>query len=178
MMNQTLESRPFGEALAYLSDLPRQLDLEKPQSLFATLVLGVLFLWLSTSAFHRNKRPLINPRSWLDISGKKRKLEYIPNCAKYMELGRKLFPDRPYRMATDMGEILVLPTTWAHEVRNDPNLSLNEVLRADFHVGYPGFEPFESGFADDGLLLAVSRKHLAKYAGESRDPSLHMSIRC
>ncbi|KAK9778917.1 putative Ent-kaurene oxidase [Seiridium cardinale] len=150
-MNYSHQSHPFSWVLAYLSDLPRQPGVSKPECLFAILTFSILFLWISITTAPRGERPLINPRSWLDISGKKQRVEYIPNCAKYIELGLKLFPGRLYRMATDMGEILILPATWAHKVRNDPNLSLNEVLKADFHVGYPGFEPFEVGFADDGL---------------------------
>ncbi|KAK1712142.1 cytochrome P450 [Colletotrichum lupini] len=168
-MNHSNQSNPLSWALAYFSNVSRQPGASKPEYMFAILTFSI-FLWISITTASRGKRPLINPRRWFDISGKKRKIEYIPNCAKYIELGLKLFQGRPYRMATDMGEILILPATWAHEIRNDPNLSLNEVLKADFHVGYPGFEPFEVGFADDGLLLAVTRKHLTKHADVLNQP--------
>ncbi|CAA9957832.1 Ent-kaurene oxidase [Pyrenophora teres f. maculata] len=108
--------------------------------------------------------PLINPRGWLDTFGKTQKLDYIQNCAKLIRQGQDMFPGKPFRLATDMGGVVILPVDWAHDVRNNPHLSLNEAMRADFHAGYPGFEPYTAGFADDGLLLTVTRKYLTKHA--------------
>ncbi|KAJ1323522.1 cytochrome P450 monooxygenase 2 [Microdochium nivale] len=62
-----------------------------------------------------------------------------------------------------MGEITILPSHWASHIRNNRDFSLNEVLRVDNYCGLPGFEPYTAGFADDGLLLVVARKHLAKH---------------
>lgn len=37
--------------------------------------------------------------------------------------GRKLFPKSPYRMITDLGEIVFLPAQMTDEIRNDERLS-------------------------------------------------------
>lgn len=39
---------------------------------------------------------------------------------------RNLFPDEPFRLITDWGEVLILPPEFADEIRNDPRLSFSK----------------------------------------------------
>jgi hypothetical protein len=39
---------------------------------------------------------------------------------------RDLFPDEPFRLITDWGEVLILPPDFADEIRNDPRLSFSK----------------------------------------------------
>lgn len=39
---------------------------------------------------------------------------------------RDLFPNEPFRLITDWGEVLILPPEFADEIRNDPRLSFSK----------------------------------------------------
>ncbi len=45
-----------------------------------------------------------------------------------MKNARALCPKQPFRIITDVGEVLVLPPDLADEIRNDPNLNLSRAV--------------------------------------------------
>lgn len=45
-----------------------------------------------------------------------------------MSDARKLYPGQPYRIITDVGEVLVLPPTVADEIRNNSDLNLARAM--------------------------------------------------
>ena len=41
---------------------------------------------------------------------------------------RALYPKQPFRIVTDVGEVLVLPPELADEIRNEPSLDLSQAV--------------------------------------------------
>lgn len=45
-----------------------------------------------------------------------------------MANARALYPKQPFRIITDVGEVLVLPPHLADEIRNHPDLDLSQAV--------------------------------------------------
>lgn len=58
-----------------------------------------------------------------------------------MSDARKLYPGQPYKIITDVGEVLVLPPTVAEEIRNNSDLNLARAME----VVWISFSRFEFG---------------------------------
>ncbi|KAF4472123.1 putative cytochrome P450 monooxygenase (lovA) [Fusarium albosuccineum] len=66
--------------------------------------------------------PLANPSGSLLGSNKTRR-NFVKLSREILAKARGLFPDQPFRLMTDWGEVLILPPEFADEIRNDPRLS-------------------------------------------------------
>jgi cytochrome P450 monooxygenase-1 len=127
---------------------------------------GITYLKSKTSK-DSAKFPIINPPSNLDIAGRQRREDFAHNGEAYFTKGTDLFPEKPFRVMADHGELNVLPAKWADNLRNEPNLHFMKTIHEDFHADYAAFKPFAAGTADDALLQAVARKQLTKYLSKS-----------
>lgn len=96
--------------------------------------------------------PLINPRKFYDLGGIRAKLAFVFGARRLLALGVRT--GRPFRLLTDIGEIIVLPARYANEIRNDPRLSFSEVIVQVCRVGSDR-KGFLGRWADDRLLTAV-----------------------
>lgn len=130
---------------------------------------AVAYLAQSTSSDAKNF-PTINPISGIEIIGKARKDDYARRGYKYFEEGVRKFPGKPFNVWTDFGQVTVLPSQWAHDIRNEPSLHFMKAIHQDFHADYAPFKPFASGTSDDALLQAVARKQLTKYLNKVTKP--------
>lgn len=54
--------------------------------------------------------------------------KFVTNSKALMAAGRDSYPDQPYRIMTDVGEVVVLPPRFAEEIRNNPALSLARAM--------------------------------------------------
>lgn len=82
-----------------------------------------------------------------------------------MTKARALYPGQPYRVDTDLGEVVMLPPALADEIRNEPKLSFGGALLQDFHGDIPGFGPAALVGKGAQLLQIVARKQLTKLLG-------------
>lgn len=82
-----------------------------------------------------------------------------------MAEARALYPGKPYRVNTDLGELVMLPPQLADEIRNQPNLNFSKAVYNRFHGGIPGFEPATLSGETFQLLILVVQKHLTKLLG-------------
>lgn len=94
---------------------------------------------------------------------------------------RDLFPNEPFRLITDWGEVLILPPEFADEIRNDPRLSFSKAAMQDNHAGIPGFETVALVGREDQLIQKVARKQLTKHLSAvieplSRESTLAVSL--
>ena len=70
--------------------------------------------------------PLMNPPRFYDLGGIRAKLSFVFGARQLLALGART--GRPFRLLTDLGEMIVLPARYANEIRNDPRLSFSEVI--------------------------------------------------
>ncbi|KAH6652737.1 cytochrome P450 [Truncatella angustata] len=133
-----------------------------------------------------SKVPLINPRPRLSVTNHEVKVRTWPSTLTYrkaylehdvfqkafmqtarelMSKARILYADQPYRLNTDLGQVIVLPSYLAEELKNSPALSLATANQDDFHGDIPGFELSKVGTADDILVQTIVRKQLTKNLG-------------
>ncbi|EHK21974.1 uncharacterized protein TRIVIDRAFT_60000 [Trichoderma virens Gv29-8] len=103
---------------------------------------------------HRNLEhlPLLKPVDGFSLLDIKSKTAFVFRSKELLAKGRALFPQSPYRMITDLGEIVFLPVGLADEIRNDPRLSFGSA--------------FGEGAAvhtyNDSVLQTIVRKELTK----------------
>jgi hypothetical protein len=66
----------------------------------------------------------LNQLTWIDVL----KGTFTTQTKSLMESARSHYPDKPFRIATDVGEVLALPPNCADELRKHPNLDLSRVM--------------------------------------------------
>ena len=93
----------------------------------------ILVILLALSIFSMSKKttsisnyPLINPKKFYDLGGIRAKLTFVFSARHLLALGVRT--RRPFRLLTDLGEMIVLPARYANEIRSDPRLSFSEVI--------------------------------------------------
>jgi hypothetical protein len=166
------------EPAAWSSSLPQPLadigaswqsssDRELYQAMAIVIGAVVAIGYLVRSTTIDSKRfPTINPAHGVEVLGKARRQDFFRNALSYFDQGVNLFPGKPFKVLADHGDLTVLPASWAHDIRNEPNLSFMKSVHEDFHADFAPFQPFASGTSDDALLQAVARKQLTKYLSE------------
>ena len=80
----------------------------------------------SRSSSSISTMPLMNPPRFYDLGGIRAKLSFVFGARQLLALGVRT--GRPFRLLTDLGEMIVLPARYANEIRNDPRLSFSEVI--------------------------------------------------
>lgn len=93
-------------------------------ALVALLAASVFFM--STKPTSSSNIPLMNPRKRYDLGGIRAKLAFVFGARQLLAQGVRT--GRPFRLLTDLGEIIVLPARYANEIRSDPRLSFSEVI--------------------------------------------------
>ncbi|KAK2001900.1 ent-kaurene oxidase [Colletotrichum falcatum] len=142
---------------------------------WTALCLGVILISVATTVWPQMRRPsrklpYINPPSAFDFFSRKQKLDFIFNARRLLAEGRRQFPDQPYRLMTDVGEVVILPADFANATRNEPGLSFGEAFAANFHPHLPGFEGFTVGNMPDELFLRVIKKRITKLLNQITQP--------
>ncbi|KAI1178287.1 cytochrome P450 monooxygenase [Nemania sp. FL0916] len=167
-MNETFLSRlgsPFWEeqwsprAMMSIESVPYVLGL--------LLVMWTTYAW-TTSNSTLNKLPHINSLGF--FSGNEAKKEWRASAKTLLQRARKQFPNQPYRMRTEWGNVLMLQSEWFPEIRNDAHFSFIGTFSQERICEIPGFQPL-SAFGKDGKILqAVAKNQLTKHAGQVTAP--------
>lgn len=132
-------------------------------TLFAFLAVALAYSWLPdrhAGVPHLNRPPK------MDLFGQKTKKHFVSNARSLMAEGRRLFKGRPYRMFTDLGDLIVIPTQLIDDVRNEPSLSFMKFFVDNFHPNIPGFDGFKFDGREDELLHRTINKKLTKLLSE------------
>ncbi|KAF2258815.1 cytochrome P450 monooxygenase-like protein [Lojkania enalia] len=125
----------------------------------STSILCVLIFYISRSLSNRSALPLVNAPKWFQPEVVEQ-ISFVKNGLKILSEGRSYFGDKPFRMITHMGEVTVLPPSFASIIRNEESLDLRTLLAKDFHSHLPGFEPVG---AVARYLHRIVHKHLNKH---------------
>lgn len=54
--------------------------------------------------------------------------EFISNSQELMRQAESLYPGQPFRIITDLGEVVMLPPELGDEIRNEPKLSFSAAV--------------------------------------------------
>ncbi|KAI3328518.1 cytochrome P450 [Ustulina deusta] len=149
----------------------------QPLPYIATILAAVFIAYSAWSSRLRKLPPILNAPSRFDMSNSLAKLDFLQRGANLLKTATNEFADKPVRIATDTGNLIVLPPNHlAQEIRNEPNLSFFASSEEDFHGKLPGFEAFNAEKAA-GMLLKVTRNQLTKYLTKvTRPVSLEASF--
>ncbi|KZL84776.1 ent-kaurene oxidase [Colletotrichum incanum] len=141
---------------------------------WTSLCLGIILISFFTMLPHMRrpsrKLPHINPRPMFDFFSRRQKLDFLSNARKLLDNGRRKFPGQPYRLMTDVGETVVVPSEFVHDIRNEPGLSFLKAFANNFHPHLPGFEGFAAGNRPDELFQLVIKKHITKLLNQITEP--------
>lgn len=116
--NQTTGSLLFDQFIS--QDASTRLVL-----LLVALILPLSSYFISSSLW-KSPIPLLNPPGRFDITKKRAKKQFLVSAKSLIENWFKDHKDKPARLIGDVGEVIVLPGSFANEIRNDKRLSFNK----------------------------------------------------
>ncbi|KAI1260659.1 cytochrome P450 [Xylariaceae sp. FL1019] len=108
---------------------------------------------------------IVNPRKWFELTDAKATKKFLIHARDYLQVSHKTTPNRPFRVIADVGDTLVLPNSYADEVRNIKDLDNDAVSRKDFHTHLSSFASFRIGVDGSGLSKSVVQKQLTQSLG-------------
>lgn len=88
--------------------------------------------------------------------------EFVTKARQLLLRGRKLFSGKPYQIQTTNGDTIILPSSLAHDIRNEKSLSFREAFAENFYPHLQGFDGFAAGYREDELLQRVVKKWITK----------------
>ncbi|TGJ80424.1 hypothetical protein E0Z10_g8342 [Xylaria hypoxylon] len=142
----------------------------QPLPYIVTVLAAIFVAYSAWSARLRKLPPILNAPGRFDIGASLAKLDFLQRAASLLKTATDEFGEKPVRIATDTGSLIVLPPNHlAQEIRNEPNLSFFKSSEEDFHGKLPGFEAFNAEKAA-GMLLKVTRNQLTKYLTKVTKP--------
>ncbi|KAG6270011.1 hypothetical protein E4U48_004037 [Claviceps purpurea] len=119
------------------------------------LALFYCFQWLKPQPFR-----LVNGRKFGELTNVRAKKEFMFGARQLIAKGLALAPGFPFRVIGDVGEILILPPKYAHEIRNHDHLSFTQAAFKWFYAHLPGFEGFREGTTESHIMKLVARNQL------------------
>ncbi|CAH0003192.1 unnamed protein product [Clonostachys byssicola] len=142
-------------------------------TLFAVLIAAAVYLFLP----HRESDILyLNRPAKLDLFGRNARHNFASNARSLMAEGRRLCKGSPYRLFTDLGALIVIPSQSVDDVRNEPSLSFMEFFVDNFHPDIPGFDGFKFDGRKDELLHRTINKKLTKYLKWQQAPVMETML--
>ncbi|KPM42340.1 Dihydromonacolin L monooxygenase LovA [Neonectria ditissima] len=148
-----------------LDGFTQQSDMAQTLSLVAVAVIIMayglqrlafyLFTLLKPSAF-----PLINGKKRWELSNVRSKTDFMLRARAMIAERLGKFPGQPFRVIADVGEILILPPKYAHEIRNHDDMSFTQAAFKWFYAHLPGFEGFREGTTESHVMKLVARHQL------------------
>ncbi|KAH6619964.1 cytochrome P450 monooxygenase-like protein [Boeremia exigua] len=135
----------------------------------ATTILAVLLTGFLKLLEEKSPYPLANPPGWFQTRMSKQ-IEFLRHGLEVFEKAKKIYGDNPYRLITEQGEVLVLPPSYGHKIRNEKDLSFELTLLEDFNGHLQGFEPIDFLCHDKQIIQTVVRKQLTKYLNTVTEP--------
>ncbi|KAK8106536.1 hypothetical protein PG999_009895 [Apiospora kogelbergensis] len=122
-------------------------------------ITAALFLVLIISRRERYPNlPRLNPKKGMEFTWRARLLDYMGRSRELLSEGTRQFADKPYKLYTELGDILVVPNKYAEELKSVRALDFSESASDATHGYVPGLNPFttEPGF------IAVIQNYLTK----------------
>ncbi|KAJ8125785.1 hypothetical protein O1611_g7855 [Lasiodiplodia mahajangana] len=124
-----------------------------------------------TSNTSLKKLPYVNPPNLFSSAQVKASLLVKdPNVYSLPNRARKQYPNSPYRMTTEFGEVVMLQSEGFDEIRNNSSLSFLGTITQERIVEIPGFEPLAALGTDGKLVQIIARKQLTKLLAQVTAP--------
>ncbi|KAI5366607.1 putative cytochrome P450 [Septoria linicola] len=123
------------------------------QSFAGAIVLGIVYYLITGGQQPVAGIPIIG----LDRKDKKswpwqsEPAPFVLHANELLERGKEVSRGI-FQVKAGAGYKVILPNRFAHELRNNPDLSFAAAGQKDFHANYPGFEGFREGLRPDGLM--------------------------
>lgn len=108
--------------------------------------------------------PMLDTKEEGEKTNSEAKKRYLLKAKEILHQGMAKFNGRPFQIIGRNGPIVVIPTAFANEVRNDTRLSIAGQLAKDFFPTYPGLEPFGASVSND-IFQDMIRKNLTQLIG-------------
>ncbi|TRX95507.1 hypothetical protein FHL15_003465 [Xylaria flabelliformis] len=138
-----------------------------PYLLGIILVLSTTYAW-SISDPSLKKLPYVNPPNLFSNAEAKR--TYRKSAKTILQKARKQYPNQPYRMTTEFGEVIMLQSEAFDEVRNTPSLTFFGTFTQERVGEISGFSPVAAIGHSGKLLQIIARKQLTKLLGQVTEP--------
>ncbi|KAK1565905.1 cytochrome P450 [Colletotrichum navitas] len=88
--------------------------------------------------------PRLNPKKITELTWSARLLDYAKRSQELLAEGTRQFPDRPYKLFTDLGDVVMIPSRYAEELKSSRMLEFNRSARDAFHGYIPGLTPLHT----------------------------------
>lgn len=96
----------------------------KPFQYAVTAFLFVLVVYAFLDS--KDDPPRLNPKKPFEFTTRRLLEEYTSRGKEVLYRAREKYGQRPYRLYSDFGDVVVLPAETMHEIRNNPALSFIE----------------------------------------------------
>ncbi|TLD18496.1 hypothetical protein PspLS_10302 [Pyricularia sp. CBS 133598] len=102
--------------------------------------------------------PYLNPKGPLELTWRRRLADYMVNSRDLLAQGKRKFGDKPYKMFTDLGSVIIVPPKYTDELKSHRGLDFIEQGLESAHSYIPGFDAFDA----DSTFVKVVNNHLTK----------------
>lgn len=110
------------------TDLYRHLLPPVSQKPSAYLITALMFLLVAYAMLgNKNKLPRYNPLGPLEFTTRRVQAEFMPKGVEMLIEARKIYGQQPYRLHSDVGDVVVFPGEVMQEIRNSPALGFMEM---------------------------------------------------
>ncbi|CAI6019586.1 unnamed protein product [Clonostachys chloroleuca] len=150
------QSRLHGSLLGGLPALCVHLVLDNfAQTLSVTLTLVIAYRYV---VLQRDDLPELNPRKPYELTNHRRVHEFVQNSKQLLAKGRELYKQKPYKLMSEWGSVVVLPPEQIDELKSDPRMDFETPTTDDSHGYIKGFDALNA----DPSVTRVVTKYLTK----------------
>ncbi|KAK1558225.1 cytochrome P450 [Colletotrichum navitas] len=125
-------------------------------SYFITAAIFILIVYSQRESYPN--LPRLNPKKATELTWNGRLHDYMMQSQKLLAEGTQQFPDRPYKLYMEQGDMVVVPTKYAEELKSNRALDFSVVASEGMHWHIPGMSPFKS----DAGTTKVVQNYLTK----------------
>lgn len=99
---------------------------------FVTVTLFILLVYSRRESYP--DLPRLNPKKPTELTWRSRLLDWMGRSAELLEEGDRQFQDRPYKLYTEVGDVIIIPPKYANELKSNRALEFSEAA-ADVSLG-------------------------------------------
>ncbi|KAL5882512.1 hypothetical protein ACKVWC_001517 [Pyricularia oryzae] len=132
-------------------------------SLVVTAVVLAIFAFGSRDKYP--DLPWLNPKEPTELTAAKRRAEFFAKPREILQEGSQKFSDKPYKLHTNNGPVLIIPPKYVTELKSDRRLDFQLQSNENAHSYLPGFEPFDGSVKMSQLVNRYLTKSLVSLTG-------------
>ncbi|KAG6009125.1 hypothetical protein E4U21_003194 [Claviceps maximensis] len=133
---------------------------------------AVLLLAIGMATYHaltrsKTNAPFLNPPRFFEFFATRRRLQAVHGIQSQLEDSYKAFPNKCFRIMTSFAEVIVLPSKYAHEIRNDERFDFRSFANQAFPREIHGMQPLRYR---PGKLKEIAQRELTKKLNKVTQP--------